>query len=132
MRTGTDAVRTLAVSGLAIGSLYAVLLVLAFRYLGRRGGALVATLAFAGWSTILLSDASGRFQGAGWSLRLAMVVLLIALSVFPALAIDRARRQSDRSYIRQAVYGLGGFFLAILGSLVVGVPILLAGKHTGW
>jgi hypothetical protein len=132
MRISTDAVTTLVVSGLAIGSLYAVLLVLAFRYLGRRGGALVVILALVGWSAVLVTDASGRFQGTGWSLRLAMVVLLIALSAFPALAVDRARRQSVGSYARQAVYGLGGFILAILGSLVVGVPILLAGKRSGW
>lgn len=132
MRTGTDAVRTLAVSGLAIGSLYAVLLVLAFRFLGRRGGVLVAFLALAGWSAILLRDTSGRFQGTGWPLRFAMAVLLIALSVLPALAVDRAHRQSAGSYVRQAVYGVGGFFLAILGSLIVGVPILLAGGHRGW
>jgi hypothetical protein len=130
MRISSDAITTLAVSGLAIGSLYAVVLVLAFRYLGRRGGALVAILALAGWSAVLLRDASGRFRGTGWSLPLAMVVLLIALSVFPALAVDRARRQSAESYARQAVYGLGAFFLAILGSRVVGVSILLAGKRS--
>ena len=59
-----------------------------------------------------------------------MVVLLIALSVFPAVTVDRARQQSAESYARHAVYGLGGFFLAILGSLVVGVSILLAGKRS--
>jgi hypothetical protein len=132
MKIGPDAVTTLAVSGFAIGSLYAMLLVLAFRYFGRRGGVAVAVLALAGWTAILAIDASGRFHAAGWPLRLAMAVLLIALSVIPALAVDRARRQAVTSYPRHAVYGLGGFVLAILGSLVVGVPILLAGKRLGW
>ena len=119
------AVRTLAVSGLAIGSLYAVLLVLAYRYLGHWGAAVLAALALVGWSSILFNDASGRFQTAAWSLRLAMLVLIIAVSAIPALAVRRARIQAPSSYARQASYGLGGFLLAILGSLVVGVAIML-------
>ena len=61
-----------------------------------------------------------------------MLVLLIALSAIPALAVRRGRNQAPSSYARQAAYGLGGFFLAILGSLTVGVPILLAGMRLGW
>jgi hypothetical protein len=117
---------------LAIGSGYSLLLVLAYRYLGGKGVTVVVTLALAAWVAVFISDASGRFHAAAWSLRVAMVVLLIALSIIPALAVQRARGQAPRSYAWHAVYGLGGFFVAILASLIVGVPILVAGIRLGW
>jgi len=132
MSIDLKAVHTLAAPGLAIGSLYALLLVLAYRYLGSRGAAVLATLALATWSAVLFNDASGRFQTAALSLRFAMVVLVVALSLIPALAVGWARRQAPSSYARHAIYGVGGFFLAIVGSLVIGVPMLVVGSRFGW
>jgi hypothetical protein len=126
------ALSILIVNGLVIGSLYAGMLILAFRYLGRWGGAGLAALALTLWSAAFLTDASGRFHGAAVSLRLAMAVLIVALSVVPPLAIDRVRRRPGGTYIRQAVHGIASFYLAIVGSLAIGLIVYLTGKRGSW
>jgi len=129
----TEALGTLASSGLLIGSLYTILLMLAFRSFGATGGIVLTLLALAGWSALLLMDPSQRFRSAPASLRLAVVPVVLALSVVPALAVHRARTHRGTShYVHQAVHGVAGFFLAIAGSLIIGLIVLLAGERGGW
>jgi hypothetical protein len=129
----TEALTTLAINGLAIGSLYTLLLLLAFRTFGRAGAIILTLLALAGWSALFLADPSQRFRDAPASLRLAVLPLVVAVSVVPSLAIHRVRvRHGASCYVRQAVHGLAGFYLAILGSLIIGLVVLLAGKSGGW
>lgn len=133
MTLPTDALVTLATSGLAIGSLYVLLVLLAFRIAGRAGGLVVSLFALVGWSTLFVMDPSGRFQGESTSLHLAVLPLIVAVSALPPLVVDRVRRRHGRGqYLRQAVHGLLGFVVAIVGSLVVGLVVLLAGKSGGW
>jgi hypothetical protein len=128
----TEALTTLAISGLAIGGLYALLLLLAFRSFGPVGGVVLTLLALAGWCVLFLSDPSQRFRGAPSSLRLAVLPLIVAISVVPPLAIHRVRvRHGASRYLRQAVHGIAAFYLAIFGSLFVGLAVLLAAKATG-
>jgi hypothetical protein len=127
------ALATLATSGLAIGSLYALLVLLAFRISGRAGGVAVSCLARAGWGALLLTDPSGRFRGEPTTLRLAVLPLILAVSILPPLAVHRVRiRHGPERYVRQAVHGLAAFAIAIVGSLVVGLVVLLARKSAGW
>jgi len=130
MGISDKAVTILLVSGTLIGALYAVALVLAFRWLGPRGGILTTALALAGWASILVRDPTGRYRAASWVVQADLVVLILAMSTLPPLMIYRARNRAQGSYLRQALYGLGSFYLAILGSLGAGVVLFLVARFT--
>ncbi len=105
-------------------------LALAFRWLGLRGAILVTALALAGWLSILLADHSGRYHAAAWPVRVDLAIAILAISILPCVAVHRVQTRSG-SYLRQVVYGLGGFYIAVLGTLLVGVFLFLLQRFTG-
>jgi hypothetical protein len=125
-----QSITTLVLGGLVIGSLYALLLILAFRLFGRAGAGVLTVIALAAWGMTLVT--ATRFREAPSSLLLAMWLLVVTLSVVPALTVDRVRLRPGATYLRQAVYGIVAFYLAILGSLAIGLIARVAGMRGGW
>jgi hypothetical protein len=125
------AVTTLLISGTLVGALYAGVLTLAFRWLGVRGGMLISALALVLWASLLVRDPGHRYRTASWILQVDLLVLILAISTLPAFVIHRVRNRAAGALLRQAAYGLGSFYLAVAGSLGVGVVLLLVARWAG-